>query len=408
MKVHVLREMNLDISHCISQCCDGASVMSGCNTGIRTKITDVNPAAVYIHCHAHQLNLVLVDSCKQLNHALDFFSLLYVFISSSVPHSVFMSKQKKLGFKREVQLKQLSDTRWSCRYTSIKAVMSTLNALISTLEQIGDDSNERSIATRGLLHQVRAFPFLLSLVLFEKQLRLLCFDLRSEDVWVQVWDKATFLAEKCNVSVTPPRPQQTHRMPQQLDDSFVIDSTIVTARETSIEGYRTQVYYATIDVLLEKMGNRFSELLTALEALLPTSNLFVDLQTLGSFLTHYNISDTEVEAEVSVVKTFLCERDPDLSFLHKVYAQLTQVPECFPTILRCYQIALSIGVSSATAEKNFSSLGRIKTYLRSTMSQDRLSNLALLNIERDLSSQLWDIMDDLIIRFAETHKIVLY
>ena len=46
--------------------------------------------------------------------------------------------------------------------------MPTLTALISTLEQIGDESNNKSVEARGLLHQVRAFPFLLSLVLFEK------------------------------------------------------------------------------------------------------------------------------------------------------------------------------------------------------------------------------------------------
>ena len=48
--------------------------------------------------------------------------------------------------------------------------------------------------------------------------------------------------------------------------------------------------------------------------------------------------------------------------------------------------------------------------LSSTMNQDRLSILALLYIERDLSSQLWDKLDDLVICFAETHsnsKIVL-
>ena len=48
--------------------------------------------------------------------------------------------------------------------------------------------------------------------------------------------------------------------------------------------------------------------------------------------------------------------------------------------------------------------------LSSTMNQDRFSNMALLYIERDLSSQLWDKLDDLVIRFAETHcnsKIVL-
>ena len=31
----VLRETDIDISNCVSQCYDGASVMSGCNTGVR-------------------------------------------------------------------------------------------------------------------------------------------------------------------------------------------------------------------------------------------------------------------------------------------------------------------------------------------------------------------------------------
>ena len=38
------------------------------------------------------------------------------------------------------------------------------------------------------------------------------------------------------------------------------------------------------------------------------------------------------------------------------------------------------------------------------MTQTRLSDLALLYIERDLSSRLWDQIDVLVLRFAETHK----
>ena len=166
--IKALTEMDVDISNCISQCYDGASVMSGCNTGVRTRITDVNPAAVYIHCHAHQLNLVLVGSCKKLTRAFEFFSLLkslYVFMSSSIPHSIFMNQQKTFNFPRVVQL---SDTRWSCRYSSIKAVLSTVPAVISTLEQISDDSNDISIQARGLLHQVMDFPFILC---FKKNVR---------------------------------------------------------------------------------------------------------------------------------------------------------------------------------------------------------------------------------------------
>ena len=68
--------------------------MSGCCNGVSAKILGMNPKAVYIHCCAHQLNLVLVDSCKNIAAASDFFSLLeslYVFLSSSIPHSLLKS-----------------------------------------------------------------------------------------------------------------------------------------------------------------------------------------------------------------------------------------------------------------------------------------------------------------------------
>ena len=74
----------------------------------------------------------------------------------------------------------------------------------------------------------------------------------TTSVHAKVWDTTKSLAEKCGVSITPPRPQRTHRLPQQLEDSCVVDYVVVTAEETSTDVYRTQVYYGTIDVLLEK------------------------------------------------------------------------------------------------------------------------------------------------------------
>ena len=442
--MNALREMDIDINNCVSQCYDGASVMSGCNTGVQTRVNDINPAAIYIHCHAHQLNLVLVDSCKKLDHASAFFSLLecvYVYMSSSVPHSVFINKQRQLGFTRLVQLKQLSDTRWSCRYTSIQAVTSTLPAIVSTLEELAEDSNTRSVQARGLLHQMKSFSFFLSLVLFEKifgmtnnlsnllqaehlnyataascikATKTTLSDLRSEEAWEKVWEKSLSLAEKFGIDDCPARPRRARRMPQRFDHADVIvDAAVVTPGETAIEDYRTHVYYATIDVLLEEMNNRFSELnlslFTALDALLPTSTHFLDMSTLTPFLSHYSIGKTAVESEASLAKNFFSERrdsDPssEADTLHEAYHLLSQVSECFPEIIKCYKIAMTIGVSSATAERSFSSLRRTKTYLRSTMGQTRLSDLALLTIERDLSSKLWDQVDELVLRFAETHK----
>ena len=86
-----------------------------------------------------------------------------------------------------------------------------------------------------------------------------------------------------------------------------------------------------------------------------------------------------------------------------VYEQLLPIPEGFPMLLRCLKIAMTFGVTSAPAERSFSSLRRIKTYLRSTMGQERLSNLSLLYIEKELSGELWNCMDDIVLKFAQKH-----
>ena len=56
--------------------------------------------AVYVHCWAHRLNLVLVDACSHTPHELDFFSTLqslYAFFSgSTLRHSKYLDKQKEL------------------------------------------------------------------------------------------------------------------------------------------------------------------------------------------------------------------------------------------------------------------------------------------------------------------------
>jgi len=49
---------------------------------------------------------------------------------------------------------------------------------------------------------------------------------------------------------------------------------------------------------------------------------------------------------------------------------------------------LTIPITSASAERSFSKLKLIKMYLRSTMSQERLSGLAILDIEKEESEHL--------------------
>ena len=55
----------------------------------------------------------------------------------------------------------------------------------------------------------------------------------------------------------------------------------------------------------------------------------------------------------------------------------------FKQIFILLKIYLSVPISSAGCERSFSCLKRVKTYLRSTMGQARLSSLAIINIESD-------------------------
>ena len=68
-------------------------------------------------------------------------------------------------------------------------------------------------------------------------------------------------------------------------------------------------------------------------------------------------------------------------------------PDYYPNLFTLLKILSILPVSSAECERAFSSLKRLKTYLRSTMGQDRLSFLALINIDYDLLINHEDIVN---------------
>ena len=71
-----LATCSLSLEGCISQCYDGASVMSGKCAGVQRRIKELAPCAIYTHCCAHRLNLVLVDCSKSVSIVSEFLRLL--------------------------------------------------------------------------------------------------------------------------------------------------------------------------------------------------------------------------------------------------------------------------------------------------------------------------------------------
>ena len=58
--------------------------------------------------------------------------------------------------------------------------------------------------------------------------------------------------------------------------------------------------------------------------------------------------------------------------------------ELYPSISIVLLILYTMPASTATTERSFSALRRLKTYLGTTMMQDRLTSLAVLHVHRDI------------------------
>ncbi|CAF5017893.1 unnamed protein product, partial [Rotaria sp. Silwood1] len=56
-----LKQLDLDINNIVGQCFDGASAMRGIYKGVSTRLLQIVPTALYVHCNGHILNLCLVD-----------------------------------------------------------------------------------------------------------------------------------------------------------------------------------------------------------------------------------------------------------------------------------------------------------------------------------------------------------
>ena len=61
--------------------------------------------------------------------------------------------------------------------------------------------------------------------------------------------------------------------------------------------------------------------------------------------------------------------------------------DILPVLYKVTSILATIPATSCSAERSFSALRRIKTFLRSTMGQDRLSSIAVINIERKYANK---------------------
>lgn len=116
-----------------------------------------------------------------------------------------------------------------------------------------------------------------------------------------------------------------------------------------------------------------------------------------------DISDTLSQQLISFRQCFQNELQ-EINSIHELidFILVKIVSSCcsFSEIITACNIFLTIPISVASAERSFSKLKLIKNYLRNTMSQERLSSLAIISIENDVARTL--NIENIVTTFAES------
>ena len=74
--------------------------------------------------------------------------------------------------------------------------------------------------------------------------------------------------------------------------------------------------------------------------------------------------------------------------------------EVFSETVTFLKILITTPMTTAEAERCFSTLKRIKTFLRNTMTEDRLNALAMMSVEKTLVTEMPDFNQKVIETFA--------
>lgn len=425
----ILEKDRLDINMCRSQGYDNASTMAGIHTGVQARIKEVNSKAMFVPCSNHTLNLCGVHAFGTVPSCVTFFGTLesvYSFFSASTRRWEILMQHVGISVKR------LSETRWSAHHEAIKPVMGNFEKLIEAVEELcqPDETVETRGAAHILLPAISDFSFLCYLSLWgqvleevnhtQKYLQLEGINL--EKCVVKMNDLKLFLKDKrrdivegalqfaknmCQKLDIPT--EKRRRVKKMLPGENSRDEGLTWAQELQ------RAMLECIDTFYQEMVTRCEGMEQVLShfAILQPNNLMnanePDLRTLLKSLTktydEFSQEDVDVPKEILRLRRHLqaagisnekTKKWTSLNFLEFITEY--DFSDSVPNVTLALRFFLTICVSVASCERSFSKLKLIKSYLRSTMSQVRLTNLAMLSIEHEVAKSI--DFDSVISKFA--------
>ena len=186
---------------------------------------------------------------------------------------------------------------------------------------------------------------------------------------------------------------------------FVIEAPI--NRGGASEDLRTNFFYPVTDRLVNELRKRFStdagDVLSGVSALNPKHKSFLDQLYLLTMAQNYGITEDNLNAELNQVRHLLGRKSQQGHSVNTTLELLTHMAsykEAFMDLYKLLCISLTLPVTSASCERSFSCLRRLKTYLRSSSGDAPSSNLGLLaiNIKRARALNVDKIIDAFALR----------
>ncbi|KAK0142686.1 Zinc finger MYM-type protein 1 [Merluccius polli] len=388
----------------IAQAYDGAAVMRGATGGVQRKVQDVYGSAYYVHCYAHQLNLIMQQATSHIPKISQFFSDIGGF--STFFHKSF----KRTAVLDEVVAHRLpgaSTTRWNFHSRAVNTVYEHKDELVKCFQTIRDRGDFDAISKRGgCMRMLEDEVFCFFLALFHKimpHVDMLFNQLQRRNI------DSVFIA-----GITQ---SFTHRIQAIRDSvpSLVEDEDYKgpvqepPPKKRMAMGEELQQHLAieVCDTIMSHAKERFSFTKHLISATLLQGDLFPQHSRKFPDSALETTVDAYPMLEKARLKTelSLIYENEDFKGCSGALALFQVIMEnnlqdTFTETVSLLKILITTPMTTAESERCFSTLKRVKTFLRNTMGQDRLNALAMLSIEKKLTQDIPDFTTRVIERVA--------
>lgn len=385
----------------IAQTYDGAAVMSGARGGVQKIVKETYANAHFIHCYAHQLNLVMSKSVSTNREVRIFFSSL-----SGIP-AFFSRSSQRLAELENCMSRRIprgSDTRWNFNSRVVNTVFENIEQLKECFEKLQNSNNTQTVnEASGLLRLLNDNNFIFWLGVFHPimpHVDLLYDAFQNRNINSS---SAFSSLENFYRAISLIRETNFENLVSTNTDSMPV------YRKRKCDENRNAAVKEVCDTICMQARVRFEFTghLSAGKLLLQEKfetycRQFPSQEFNETCQAYPMLNKNRLQTELSV----LYERNSEFSLASGV-AQLHQLfrnTGIYKTLGEVYvlmKILLTSPMTTAEAERCFSSLKRIKTYSRSTMLEDRVSALAMISIEKTLIDTIPNFHSKVTDRFAK-------